>query len=1844
MSSALLNKKFEHWEHQLLDLGKRNRMINYRETKRSTLKLVEPSFEELYRKLAIEEETLTFQRVVDRETDVRVFSILSLLENLSVPLPVAIGDIKTEGSILERQKTLKNLRQKARLSLEEQGVNALYISFGFIEWQDGKGSTAQLRKAPLVLVPTTLTLETLNSPYAISKYEDDIVVNPTLQHYLKTEFGIDLPNYDSDKDSLSNYFETLEEIAKQQGWRILKEVSLGLLSFLKIAMYNDLKQNENRIKNNPVIRALSGDVNKVNKVPDKLRTFDLDAIKPTDCYQVMNADSSQQDAILYSKNNISFVMQGPPGTGKSQTITNIIAEALADKKKILFVSEKMAALQVVYRRLQEAHLADFCLPLHSHKAKKREVIELITANLDLKQISVKDHALSNLEELQTIREQLNQYVEELHKVIPKINLSCYDLYSKLKEVNGAPFIVFDLEKPLNVTQSQLRTYLDRIKNYEYAAQRINCNFHNHPWQGLHSYSTEYQYAETIQQKLSSSQNMIDAILTHLEEIKECPELPSTLKYRDIPNLTQFIDLVYELPKIPNHWLDEKNLALLPEEVQALRTRYQKLTAFENKIAEVFNSGIYTFDYNGWKEKILSVANEFLAMPYIKKDSPDFFIAYQSPLYKIFSSLREALVQAISAVNSINKLLGVDVSVNIVELQKIDQLLKLIKKNDIIPKNWFAINLNKHEELLKEARSKATQLHKIKNRILEKWEPDALQLDYAPMLLRYKTDHTSFFKIFKSQYRKDVKTIKGLSRKIVSNYGDEIAADLLFTLKDYHDQVAWFEENRAALSDSLDSYYNGIDSQWDEALSANHTAQKLKFQCEEILSETLLDLLAKNHNEVVSSLETLLETARTAVNQINDNEAPLSVDAEFDAQEALANVEVYLTRLNLVKEQAYELKPYLMDNKTDIRSVYKTISYLNAHRQLSKELDDDAETNAQRFGEFFENRQTDWNNILSLLRQTSHILENRTHGFLDALINVDVSRKQEIKKIADEISKLYHQAGTTLQWISSQLTQSQFNQDARLAAISQEVKNYIEALPMLDDWIAYQEAKKECCADNLQDFIKKIEATGRCNEIEKIFLKRYYTLCLGAACDEFASVRRFGRNTHDERIKRFIELDNFQLATAQMRIREMLIDKLPSAHQLLRATDEVAILKKELNKKRNVMPLRRLFRLIPNLLLTLKPCLMMSPLSVSHFLDAEAYHFDLVIFDEASQIFPEDAIGAIFRGSQVVIAGDSKQLPPTNFFRASANNFDSEYDGSDEDDEDLYYDVVSDSILEEAAAALPNRSLLWHYRSKHENLIAFSNREMYGNKLITFPNSLANVPNMGVEYVYVEDGYYEGGGKNCNIKEAQKCLELLLEHIQERPDRSLGIIAFSEKQQAVIENVILDFRKQNPQYEWFFDEAKEEPFFVKNLENVQGDERDVVFFSIGYAKDQQGKMYMRFGPLSHEGGERRLNVAITRAKCNVKLIGSILPSDVDLNRTNSQGVQMLRSYIEFAQQGASALRPTDKEKTFDTTDDFCKIIVAFLEKNGYKVHTEVGCSDYKIDIAVVNPKADGEYIAGIECDGPAYFQAKTARDRDNLRSTILQNMGWNLYRVWSTEWARKPETERQALLNYLRSVVGKDGRIKRNVKYSNEETAAIPVEQIATESVQSQLESATNPYDFTYYVETDWQQAPSSNSINEVERVIQLILYVVSAEQPIHTDLLYERVRPSITGVKAKQRVKNYIKQAITLKLKGQVKIDDEQFVRLSPEKPVVARIPRPYDIPRPIEYIHREEIAAAMLRIVEHSFGITTDNLSAECTRAFGFERRGPKIKTKMDDAMDFLIKTKKIKIINDKVQIVNNK
>ncbi|KJR44322.1 DNA helicase related protein [Desulfosporosinus sp. I2] len=741
----------------------------------------------------------------------------------------------------------------------------------------------------------------------------------------------------------------------------------------------------------------------------------------------------------------------------------------------------------------------------------------------------------------------------------------------------------------------------------------------------------------------------------------------------------------------------------------------------------------------------------------------------------------------------------------------------------------------------------------------------------------------------------------------------------------------------------------------------------------------------------------------------------------------------------------------------------------------------------------------------------------------------------------------------------------------------------------------------------------------------MFKKRFYRLWLDAILPKYPAVLNFRRRVQERTIDEFVYLDKLQFDIAKARIKKKLIDALPSFSRVTSGVDELNILKRELGKQRRIMPIRKLFRAIPNLLLTLKPCLMMSPLSVSLFLEAESYNFDTIIFDEASQVCTENAIGAISRGKQVIIAGDSKQLPPTNFFNASTS--DTEFDNDDSDDE---YDDTNayESILDEAGL-LTERTLLWHYRSRHEHLIAFSNAKIYKNNLITFPANADKLPDNGVEYVYVAEGFYDRGGKKGNVIEAKRVAELVFEHFKRFPNRTLGVITFGEVQQQAIDTVLRQMRKENQRLETFFNEDNEEAFFVKNLENVQGDERDTIIFGIGYAKDASGKFVMNFGPLSKVGGERRLNVAITRAKHNVKLVGSILPTDIDTERISAEGPKLLRSYIDFAINGPSVILGETTESDIAEHDSPFEVAVYnFLDRKGYNLGTQVGCSGYRIDMAVKHPSKYGRYVIGIECDGAAYHSARTARERDRLRQAVLEDMGWKIYRIWSTDWIKDPITEGQKLLEAVENAISE--YVENTDDYFQVTPPIVEDNVFLRIDKDSNPEDNINPYAFEYQGDTNFGDLPhdSYGYLN----IGDCINAAVKNEYPLHYELLCKKVAPLFGNEKATVKIRREVDYALS-SLREVIRKGD--FLYPAGYTKV---IPKAAGNTRPIIYISQDEIAEAMLVIVSNSYGIMRDSLFQATAREYRFARSGERIQTSLQQAYELLLKSGRVKELDGKV------
>jgi very-short-patch-repair endonuclease len=581
-----------------------------------------------------------------------------------------------------------------------------------------------------------------------------------------------------------------------------------------------------------------------------------------------------------------------------------------------------------------------------------------------------------------------------------------------------------------------------------------------------------------------------------------------------------------------------------------------------------------------------------------------------------------------------------------------------------------------------------------------------------------------------------------------------------------------------------------------------------------------------------------------------------------------------------------------------------------------------------------------------------------------------------------------------------------------------------------------------------------------------------------------------------------------------------------------------------------------------------------------------------VFDEASQVRPVDALGSVLRGRQLVVVGDEKQLPPTSFFDTMVTT-----EGVTEGEEDgPGTNVTQDmqSILGLCAAqGMLSRMLRWHYRSRHDSLIALSNAEFYESGLVIFPSPSRSQDGEGLSLRHLPDTAYDRGSTRTNPKEADAVAQAALDHARTRPTLTLGIVAFSQAQKVAIENRIEALARKHADFDAWIRGNPEEPFFVKNLENVQGDERDVMLISVGYGRDAKGAVSMNLGPLNQAGGERRLNVLITRARRRCVVFTNLTADDLDLRRAGGAGIKAFKSFLAYAKAGR--LEMAAKE-TKAVDSEFEAQILAALKRAGYQVETEVGSGGYRIDLAVLDPATPGRYLLGIECDGAHYHDARWARDRDRLREAVLRGLGWNLHRIWSADWYQNRE---ECLRRCIAAIEGSK---------SAKAVSAAPTSRPAAFERGSQTPEtpAVTPYAAAKVAaslgDTHLADLPT-------ETVAQFIAVIVEDEGPVHVDEIKRRVLEAIqarSGSKRDAAIEEAVNVAST---RGLVKMKCG-FLWPRKDRPIVPRdrsdLP---DVSRRLEFVCDEECLAALDRAVKEACGCDGDEATAQAIRILGVKR-----------------------------------
>ena len=861
-----------------------------------------------------------------------------------------------------------------------------------------------------------------------------------------------------------------------------------------------------------------------------------------------------------------------------------------------------------------------------------------------------------------------------------------------------------------------------------------------------------------------------------------------------------------------------------------------------------------------------------------------------------------------------------------------------------------------------------------------------------------------------------------------------------------------------------------------------------------------------------------------------------------------------------------------------------------------------------FGQLWLGEQSDWSQLQAVLRwMAGPDGQGRSEAFrqLYAQLPSPAHCAELANKAEASLQEFEALAQTVFANYQLDIAEAYENQGLSaifLKALQERLAQWVAQPAALLDWTQYHATRSQARAAGMTALVEQLELDAiALDDLPASFERAYYEALLRQATQAHPELVGFNGDQHNQKVQQFrtLDIERIELARAQSALSHY--ERVPRTAS---GIGPMGVLNGEITRKRGHMPLRKLFKLAGEAVQAIKPVFMMSPLSVAQFLEPGAVEFDLLVIDEASQIEPVDALGAMARCKQLVVVGDDRQLPPTRFF----SRMTSEQEDFDDEDEDQLIAGAADveSILSLCLAkGMPQLMLRWHYRSRHQSLIAVSNQQFYNSGLFIVPSPYTARAGMGLRFHHIPEGRFDSGGTRVNRIEAQTIARAIMAHALQTPQLSLGVAAFSLQQKVAIQDELELLRRQQPEAESFFVAHPNEPFFIKNLENVQGDERDVIFISVAYARNAQSYLPMRFGPVSADGGERRLNVLISRAKQRCEVFSSITADDIDLERGKGKGVAALKVFLNYAATGnlaVAGISGRDLESPLE--EDVYEALTEQLTTQGLKVETQIGIAGFFIDLAVVDPEQPGRYLLGIECDGASYHSSRSARDRDRLRQSVLEGHGWHLHRIWGCDWFRQPRAETEKILAAVRLAQQESLEELPQVQITYSPAATEIIERIEPADTQATPAKSSNP---NAYVEAQLEVPTRELHSLPVSRLAQIMLQVIEQEGPIHSDELTTRMRTLWGLQRAGSRVRDALDAARqSLLADGAITIEADfldvpsRTVRVRDRSAVnSANLRRPDCLPP-------AEIRQAILEVLQTNLGGQREELPGAVARMLG--------------------------------------
>lgn len=1555
----------------------------------------------------------------------------------------------------ELELRAKTIRSSAVSSINETGSNILYLAIGFLEWTESKDSSKK-RIAPLYTIPVQLDKKSSAKvggydSYEIKMLDEGLFSNVTLQQKLRHDFGLELPALD-EEISPDLYFEKIEHaiLKHQQNWSIKRQVALVMLNFSKQAMYQDLDPTawpaDFAIEDHPIIQQLFSEHGVERQQQGYHEEYEIDQLN--EVHQqfpiIDDADSSQHSALIDAVAGKNIVIEGPPGSGKSQTITNLIGAAINSGKSVLFVAEKMAALNVVKDRLDRAGLGGFCLELHSHKSNKNHILNDLMLQVEaFKQYQCVNRLDSCIQQYETHKKTLNDYVHEVNSNWKNTGFSIHAILNKasyyrqhldldpatvaIQDFNADQFKSDDFDRYQNAAKSlafSTQALMDQLQH-----QQIQ----QHAWYGMaHHQLLDFEH-EGLTQRLSLWNEALKQLLevwnTNIERYQVSGHrLPS------LNTIETIAEQIQQLPPLSEHIV----LSLMPELAQHAQRfdhfieTYAQIWQQHETLGEHFNLiALQSQQHNlapleqGLEQLQQHQIQEQVALQQlhaIAGDLPDFFQHIQQ-IKQCYAQIHAQMPPALQGMLHCSPA-GLKAFVDLIGLMR-ELPADLWRMRDEI---FDDVDL---DTVLQQLKPIFEHLKPLQLSLADKFRLKDLP-EYSLMTHHQAVmQNSGFFSFLSPAWWRSRRFILDLSQHpglrfslLRQNYACMVEyANWLNQADEIHRKNAVLASHYVGADTPLAEYIQLRD--WYKAVRASYG---LGFGERVSIGQALIQF---DRNLVLSilsfydqSIASHIQPVLAFMQRLKDQELLSTVLAE---DQDLSDADSTLSQLNAaLKDVLPVLNQYIVDQEMSLAQIQQQLPELNALFALKADF-------AQQSGLIKAQLPQHWHfsTAPDQFDQNAYSEAKATAEFSQHLTQLDQDFRQAFIQQAN--AETYQGLKAFAQHLQAdvlpqiQQAKQEFDQFGRvteawtlycqdqLQDLIARNRHALDNKPQLFSWVNFLSIREQFVGMGMSKLTALLDRSEL--PADQIYLATQLAIFHALALDIMQYhpiMQSFNGLELSSVVQRFKEYDQqlIQLQRAQIAYQASRknIPQGISSGKVAQYT-ELSLIQHESTKKMRHIPIRALLERSHQAIQTLKPCFMMSPMSVSQYLKPGLFEFDLIVMDEASQILPEDAVGALARGKSAVIVGDPKQLPPTSFFSATVNQ-------DDLKEEDLVSVQDAESILDSVLSIFETRRLRWHYRSRHESLIAFSNKQFYDSDLVLFPSPMQQSEEFGIRYHPV-NGFFETG---VNRQEALVIVEEACRLLLERPHESIGIVAMNSQQRDEIEDQFERMLASNLQLAKIVEDKEQsfEPVFIKNLENVQGDERDVILISMTYGPSQvAGKVFQRFGPINQASGWRRLNVLFTRSKKRMHIFSSMGSADILVTANSSKGVTALKDFLRYCETGGSL----HEEKVTGRAPDseFEIAVMEGLKKRGYDCEPQLGVAGYFLDLAVKNPNHPGQYVLGVECDGATYHSAKSSRDRDRLRQQILEGLGWNIHRIWSTDWFRNPEQQLDILVKRLQTL-------------------------------------------------------------------------------------------------------------------------------------------------------------------------------------------------------------------------------